>query len=295
LAAHCCAATTDAVLIPDDLDTFANWYADHPEATLVAGATDVGLWVNKDLRDITPAAFLHRLSDLQRIDETPQGLRIGAGVTIERLREVLAPRHPQMGEMLRRYGSWQVREAATLGGNIANGSPIGDSPPPLIALGATLTLRHRNTRREMPLEDFFLDYGRQDRSPGEFVESVVIPAQADSLYVSKLSKRFDQDISAVCGAFNLPLVDGRLSGVRIAFGGMAGTPKRARTLEGALEGRPFDAATVGAALPALAQDFTPLSDMRASAPYRLRAAQNMLRRALADHQGVAPTSLARTA
>jgi xanthine dehydrogenase small subunit len=187
--------------------------------------------------------------------------------------------------MLRRYASLQVRNAATIGGNIANGSPIGDGPPPLIALGATLHLRRGSVRREMPLEDFFLDYRKQDRQPGEFVEAITIPAHVPSLRVYKLSKRFDQDISAVCGAFNVTLDAGTVTAARIAFGGMAGTPKRARATEAALIGQPWNDATLAAAKAAMATDYQPLTDMRASADYRLIAAQNMLTRYAHDLAG----------
>ncbi|MEM9050250.1 MAG: xanthine dehydrogenase small subunit [Pseudomonadota bacterium] len=250
-----------------------------PHATLIAGATDVGLWVTKAQRDVTPAIFLHRVTELQRVEETPDGLSIGGGVTLSRLRGLMAGRHPDFAELIRRYGSVQVRNAATLGGNIANGSPIGDSPPALIALGATLRLSGPNATREMPLETFFLDYGRQDRAPDEIVESVFIPAQQDRLRCYKISKRFDQDISAVCGAFYLPVENGLIAQPRIAFGGMAGTPKRASHTEAALEGKPWTRATIEAALPEMARDYQPLSDMRASADYRLKTAQNMLLRA----------------
>jgi xanthine dehydrogenase small subunit len=178
-----------------------------------------------------------------------------------------------------------VRAAATLGGNIANGSPIGDSPPPLIALGARLHLRHGARRRSLPLEDFFLDYGRQDRAPGEFVEAVTIPRQPDRLRVWKVSKRFDQDISAVCGAFALTVEDGRIAAARIAFGGMAATPKRARAVEAALLGQPLTPEGVAAADAAWAEDFRPISDMRASADYRLTVARNLLTRYALDHAG----------
>ena len=272
-------------LIPTDLDRFAAWYAAHPDATLIAGATDVGLWVTKGLRDLSPVAFLHRLGELQRIETTDQGTTIGAGVTLARLRGHISALYPDFGELIRRYGSVQVRNAATVGGNIANGSPIGDSPPALIALGVTLTLRHGDTRRTIPLEDFFVEYGQQDRRPGEFVETLFIPAQPDRLRCHKLSKRFDQDISAVCGCFNITVRDGTIAQARIAFGGMAGIPKRAAAVEAALIGHPWTEATVTAALPAFARDFTPLSDMRASAGYRLRAAENMLLRTFHEDQG----------
>ncbi len=203
-----------------------------PTATLVAGATDVGLWVTKQMRDLGQVIFLNRCADLQRIAHREDALTIGAGVTIARMIPVMDGLHPSFAAMLRRYGSAQVRAAATIGGNIANGSPIGDGPPALIALGATLHLRQGDARRALPLEEFFLDYGKQDRRPGEFVESITIPRQPDRLRCYKLSKRFDQDISAVCGCFNITVDDGRVTAARIAFGGMAGIPKRAAPCRG---------------------------------------------------------------
>jgi xanthine dehydrogenase small subunit len=216
---------------------------------------------------------------------TETEIRIGAGVTLSDLREAIAPYHPDFAELIRRYGSVQVRNAATIGGNIANGSPIGDGPPALIALGAMLHLRHGEARRSMPLEAFFLDYGKQDREPSEFVEAITIPRQDDRLRCYKLSKRFDQDISAVCGCFSIRVADGLVSEARIAFGGMAGIPKRAAHVETALVGKPWTKETVEAAAPEWAKDFTPLSDMRASAGYRLAAARNMLTRYLLEDQG----------
>ncbi len=271
---------------PDSVAALAEWYADHPEATLVAGATDVGLWVTKGLRDLGPVCFLNGVAELGRIEVGPEAIRIGAGATLSALRDAIAPHHPAFAELLRRYGSVQVRNAATIGGNIANGSPIGDGPPALIALGATLHLRHRDGRREMPLEDFFVDYGRQDRRPGEFVEAVSIPRQPNRLSCQKLSKRFDQDISAVCGCFNLTLEGGRVAAARIAFGGMAATPRRARATEAALTGAALSAAGIAPAREALAEDFAPLSDMRASARYRMAAARGMLARLISAEPSV---------
>ena len=187
--------------------------------------------------------------------------------------------------MLRRFASVQVRNAATIGGNIANGSPIGDGPPALIALGARLHLRRGDTRREIPLEAFFLDYRKQDRQPGEFVEAITLPARAPGLRIYKLSKRFVQDISAVCGAFNLTVANGTVTAARIAFGGMAGIPKRAVAAEAALLGQPLTEATIRAAMAAMAQDFQPLTDMRASAAYRMQTAQNMALRYFHDLNG----------
>jgi xanthine dehydrogenase small subunit len=186
-------------------------------------------------------------------------------------------------------GDRQVRNMGTVGGNIANGSPIGDTPPPLIALGARITLRRGAERREVALVDYFIAYGRPDRRPGEFIESVAIPAlpAGEHFAVYKISKRRDEDISAVCGAFRLAVdAEGRVEAVRIAFGGMAATPKRARAVEAVLIGRPWTAATVEAALPAFAKDFAPITDMRASAEYRLLVAQNLLRRFHLESTGV---------
>ena len=272
---------------PTDLDAFATWYAENPKATLIAGATDVGLWVTKGLRDLGTVAFLNGLTELQQIEEQGDRIRIGAGVTMARLMPLLRKRHPSWAELARRYGSEQVRQAATIGGNVANGSPIGDNPPVLIALGAALHLRKGDQRREMPVEAFFLDYGKQDRGEGEFVEAITVQAKAPDLRCYKLSKRFDQDISAVCGCFDVTARDGRVTAARIAYGGMAGTPKRAAALEAALIGSDWTAEAVERALPALDQDFTPMTDMRASAGYRMQAAKGMVRRYHAEMSGVA--------
>ena len=284
-----------APFAPASSDELATWYAANPDATLIAGATDVGLWVTKQLRDISSVAFLNRCADLQQIDIGKDKLRIGAAVTMTDLLAVLDIYHPSYARMVRRYGSEQVRNAATVGGNIANGSPIGDNPPAMIALGATLHLRHGDTRRDLPLEDFFVAYGKQDRAKGEFVEGVTIPRSAPALRTYKLSKRFDQDISAVLGAFNVTVADGTVTAAKIAFGGMAATPKRALAVEKALIGQPWTDATIAAALPAFATDYTPMSDMRASAGYRLEGAQNMLRRYFAEMSGARTDLLAVTA
>jgi len=273
--------------LPGSADALAHALMDRPHATLVAGATDVGLWLTKQLRTLPDVIFMNNVKDLQGIDITDANIHVGAGVSIERLRLALAPHFPSFAEMLRRFASTQVRNAATIGGNIANGSPIGDTPPPLIALGATLHLRRGDHRRTLPVQSFFIDYGKQDRQAGEFIEAVTIPRDHNNLRVYKLSKRFDQDISAVLGAFNIMINDGKVQSARIAFGGMAATPKRALHVENALLNQPWTRETVLAALPAFAQDFTPMTDMRASADYRLVAAQNMLTRAYLDDQGVA--------
>lgn len=270
---------------PETLEDLARLYADAPDATLIAGATDVGLWVTKQLRALDRVIFLGRCADLQTIDTQSDTIRIGAGVTMDRVLRLMQTHYPSYAEMLRRYGSNQVRGAATIGGNIANGSPIGDNPPALIALGATLHLRQGTATRDLPLEDFFLTYGKQDRAEGEFIEAVTLPRGVDSFRVHKLSKRFDQDISAVCGAFNLTIEDNTVTEARIAFGGMAGVPKRASHVEAAMVGKDWSLETVTKAARAFDQDFEPMTDMRASAEYRLTTARNMLLRHFHDING----------
>lgn len=279
------------VLMPKTSDELAALCETHPDAVLVAGATDIGLWVTKGLRDLGSVIFLRDCADLRGMRAVSSGLWIGAMTPIRDLRDAMETRHPSYAEMLRRYGAEQVRAAATLGGNLANGSPIGDNAPALIALGARLVLRKGAARREIALEDFFLDYGRQDRRAGEFVEGVILPDQEDHLHVFKVSKRFDEDISALCGAFNLIHEGGVITQARVAFGGMAATPKRAPATEAALLGARFDAPSLAHAQAALAEDFTPLSDLRASAQYRIAAAQGLLARIWAQRTGGAATDL----
>jgi len=272
---------------PRTADDLAALLTANPGARIVAGATDVGLWVTKQYRDLGTVIFIGDMADLKTIAEDADGLTLGAGIRYSEAKAALARLHPDLGELVRRIGGLQVRNAGTIGGNIANGSPIGDTPPALIALGATLTLRRGDTRRTIVLESFFKSYGVQDRAPDEFVESVHIPRPAPDTIVRivKLSKRFDSDISAVCGAFAIAVAEGRVTAARIAFGGMAGTPTRASACEAALIGQPWSEATIEAATRALAADYTPLTDARGSSAYRLAAAANLLRRLWAEQAG----------
>jgi len=273
-------AGKDRLVVPASVDDLADVLEAEPQATIVAGSTDVGLWVTKFMREISPVVFVGGLEALQAITEQDGMITIGAGVSYTAARDLLAAPIPALGPLIDRIGGDQVRNMGTVGGNIANGSPIGDMPPPLIALAATLTLRRGRDRRTIPLEDFFVAYGRQDRLPAEFVEAVhvPVPAQCAHFAVYKITKRRDEDITAVLGAFHLHVENGVVASARIAYGGMAATPKRAQAVEAALTGRPWNSATVDAAMEAYPSDFTPLSDMRASAEYRMLAAKNLLRR-----------------
>ncbi len=270
----------DRLIIPVSADDLAEVLDAEPGARIVAGATDVGLWVTKFMRDIAPVVFVGHLDDLKSIEEADGVLTIGAGVTYTEARAALAARIPAFGPLIDRIGGEQVRNMGTIGGNIANGSPIGDMPPPLIALGAALTLRKGDARRTIPLETFFVAYGKQDRQAGEFVEAVHVPLPKAGAHfgVHKVTKRRDEDITATLGAFHVEVEGGRVTSARIAYGGMAATPKRASAVETALVGQEWLVATVEAAMQEYPKDFTPLSDMRASADYRMTVAKNLLLR-----------------
>jgi xanthine dehydrogenase small subunit len=267
-------------------------YEAHPDAVIVAGATDVGLWVTKQHRALPTIIHIGRVEELRRIEVAEDRLVIGAGVTVSDAEAAIAARYPDFGELVRRFGSLQVRNAGTIGGNIANGSPVGDSPPALIALDATVTLAKGAGRRTVPLEDFFTGYGKQDRAPGEYVAAITVPSldTADNLYCYKVSKRFDQDISAVCGCFKIRIEGGRVAAARIAFGGMAATPKRATAVEAALIGHSWSMATVEQALAAFDRDFVPISDLRASSAYRMLTAKNLLRKVFLESSADRPAT-----
>ncbi len=278
-------------ILPADSDALAQALLDNPGATVIAGATDVGLWVTKFLRPISPAIFIgHLMKDVTVSDSE---IRIGAGVTYSEFLPFLAESMPELTDYVERIGGWQVRNAGTIGGNIANGSPIGEMPPLLIALGARIVLRRGDVRRELALEEYFIDYGKQDRAPGEFLETVIIPLPQARVAGYKVSKRAHSDISAVAMGIQIREEHGIITEARLAFGGMAGIPKRAHLAEAALHGRPFARDTFEAAAHAVAGDFQPLTDWRASAEYRQAVAANLIRRFWLEQDGE-PVRLSRT-
>ncbi|MFZ6847526.1 xanthine dehydrogenase small subunit [Undibacterium sp. RuRC25W] len=265
----------------------------HPQACLLAGGTDIGIWVTKQFRDLGHIVYLGNVTELHRIQQHDDMLDIGAAVSLDDAYRRICQVYPdELNELWQRFASLPIRHAGTLGGNVANGSPIGDSMPWLIALGSRIVLHGTEGERELPLEDFYLGYQKKDLRADEIVSAVRIPLpKANRIFRTyKLAKRFDQDISAVCAAFCADLTDGRLSQVRIAFGGMAATPKRAPHAENALTHQLWDEAALNNAITALAQDYAPLSDMRASASYRLQVAQNLLRRFWLETRPDAPLS-----
>ncbi len=274
---------------PRSADEFAAAYEANPQALVLAGGTDVGLWVTKQMRDLPTMLYLGEVAEFGRIENNGAHLRIGAAVTLEKAFAAIVTDYPSLKELHLRFASRPVRNSGTLCGNVANGSPIGDAMPALIALGATACLRKGQATREIALEDLYLGYQKKDLAPGEFVEAVKLPlpvhakaghgpADGQKFALYKISKRFDQDISAVCAGIAVTLEAGRVSAARIAFGGMAATPKRALAAEAALTGKAWSAETIEAAARAIADDFQPLTDMRASDAYRLTVAANLLRR-----------------
>ena len=263
---------------PAKLADLATLVRRYPQAYILAGGTDIGLWVTKQHKDLDTVIYIGNVKELKRLLVTDTHIEVGAGVTLSDACADIARYYPDLGELFRRFASPPIRNAGTLGGNIANGSPIGDSMPALIALGSTLILRRGKKTRELPLDEYYLAYQKTARTEGEFVEAVRIPLpQAQQQFRTyKISKRFDQDISAVCGAYSMTLEDGQVRAIRICYGGMAATPKRALACEQALTSQDWSEATVIQAMTKLEQDYTPITDMRAGSDYRRRVAQNLL-------------------
>ena len=273
-------------------DALADILAAQPSARIVAGATDVGLWVTKELRDVGDLVYTGDAGELARIGESATHVSIGAAATLGDAFAALDASWPELRETWSRFASVPIRNSGTLGGNVANGSPIGDSMPVLMALGATVVLRRGDATRELAVEDFYVGYRKTALQPSEFVVEVRVPRRAPGtlLRAYKVGKRYDQDISAVFACVALVVADGRIASARIGCGGVAATPRRATATEAALAGRAWDDATAEAAARTLAGEFAPIDDMRASAAYRRAVLANLLRRFRAETRGAtAPT------
>jgi len=270
---------------PRTTDELALALEREPTALVLAGGTDIGLWVTKQLRDLPPIVYIGEVTELQQVRSDAASLVIGAAVSLSEAWGAIVTAIPQLAELAQRFGSPPVRNSGTLCGNLANGSPIGDSMPVLIALDAELELRRGTGTRWVPLEHFYLGYQHKALEPGEFIVSVRVPRPRPGQWVAsyKVSKRFDQDISAVCAAFAVQVEDGRICGARLAFGGMAAVPARGHGAESALIGAAWTRSSIEAAAAALTADFQPLSDLRASTSYRLHCAANLLRRFYFEH------------
>jgi len=259
-----------------ELNTALN---EQPQAHILAGATDLGLWVTKQRKKLETLIYLGQIPELKQIHLSDDSIELGASVTYSEAMPLLAQYFPEMEGYLERHSSTQIRNSGTIVGNIANGSPIGDMPPPLIALGASVKLTSINGSRTLPLKDYFIEYGKQDRQPNEFVESVRIPINQSGLFnVYKISKRFEQDISSVSAAFYIELDNNHIRHASICYGGMAGTPKRATQTEQVLLNKKWSPERIDQACSMLKEDYQPLDDFRASSQYRMTVAQNLLRK-----------------
>jgi xanthine dehydrogenase small subunit len=272
---------------PRNVAELASLFEDNPDAVILAGGTDVGLWVTKQHQDLHTVIYAGNVEGLGEVTMADTHIDIGAAVSLTDAMVPIVEHYPEFEELFLRFASPPIRNAGTLGGNIANGSPIGDSMPALMVVDTTLLLRRGRSTREMPLCDFFVDYQKTALEPGEFLERILVPLRQEGTEVQsyKVSKRFDQDISAVCGAYSMRHNGTGITDVRIAYGGLAAVPKRALHCERALEGRDWTEAAVNVGIGALDQDFAPISDMRSTAEYRRTVSGNLLRRFYLDSNG----------
>lgn len=279
--------TERAFIAPDTIDSLSQIIIDHPDKQIIAGATDIGLWVTKKHQILSGFISVMGVPELSEIIENDDSFTIGCGVSHRDAQVRLSDAFPCLVELWRRFGASQVRASGTVCGNLANGSPIGDLPPAFLALNAYLTIRQGQKERTLPLDQFYHDYMVSDLKQGEWIKSVTVPKiTADQhIMIHKISRRFDQDISAVLGAFCYGLTDGKITSARIGFGGMAALPKRAHATEKALIGHLIDMPLNAEMLALIDQDFTPIDDVRASAAYRLHIAKTLLARSVqsADH------------
>ncbi len=280
---------------PRTVDELASARQSEPQALLLAGGTDVGLWVTKQLRELPLILYIGGIEELRTLRRSDQGLQIGAAVSLTDAWAAIVDNFPPLAELAQRFGSPPVRNSGTLCGNLANGSPIGDATPVLMALGAELELRQGARTRRVPLDQFYLGYQRKDLQPGEFIVSVRVPPPDKDVWVAayKISKRFEQDISTVCAALAMKVANGRVDSARITFGGMGPVVARAARTEQALVGAPWSAATIERAQACVMEDFSPLTDLRGSSDFRLQCARNLLRRFYVEHAD--PAAATRTA
>ncbi|WP_290703024.1 xanthine dehydrogenase small subunit [Amphritea sp.] len=265
---------------PTDVTELSSLLEQYPDARMVAGGTDLALEVTQFHREIETLIYIGDIAELQQINVNDDQIELGAGASLTDCYQSLNSDYPDFGALLHRFASRQIRNQGTLGGNIGNASPIGDSPPALIALDAKIVLRKGEQSRTIDLQDYFVDYKVTDQQPGEFIEKIIIPRSTTNgkFRSYKISKRIDDDISAVLGCFNLKITNGKIESARIAFGGMAAIPKRASLCEQVLTGAAWNMATIEKAKKALQQDFSPISDFRASQEYRMLVAANLLTR-----------------
>jgi xanthine dehydrogenase small subunit len=275
---------------PRKVEELANLIENHPDATILAGGTDVGLWVTKQHQDLDTVIYTGNVEEMLAVKKTLTHVEIGAAVSLTDAMVPIIEQYPEFEELFLRFASPPIRNAGTLGGNIANGSPIGDSMPALMVVDTMLVLRSGNRKRPVSISDFYLDYQKTALQPGEFLERILVPLRDNDTQVQsyKVSKRFDQDISAICGAYSLKRNGANIADIKIAYGGLAAVPKRALYCEARLGGLEWNEDTVQTGIDALNEDFSPVTDMRSTAEYRRKVCGNLLKRFYLDTSGIAP-------
>ena len=273
------------IFIPKSLNDFAIQLEKKPKSKIIAGATDISLWIKDNFCPKLDYIFIGNLSDLKQIKETKKSLSLGANITYFEAKEIMLKHFPFLSDFWFRIGGAQIRNMGTIGGNIANGSPIADMAPPLIALGAELVLQKGKTKRKVALEDFYISYGKQDLKQGEFVKTINIPLVLgeEKLATYKISKRKDEDISTLCGAFNFTIKNNKIIKVKIVYSGLAAKVTRAKKAEEILLNQTFNEKIIKKAANSLEQTFTPINDLRASADYRMLVAKNLLKKFYFEH------------
>ncbi|MGI9285160.1 MAG: xanthine dehydrogenase small subunit [Pseudomonadales bacterium] len=271
---------------PSNVQVLADLLLHYPQAKLIVGGTDLSLEFTQFLREFEVLIYTGRVKELLEVKESADNIEIGAAVSYTDCKDILIAQYPDLHELIDRLGSRQIRNQGTLGGNIGNASPIGDMPPALIALDAQLVLRKGGARRTIPVADYFISYKKTAQQPAEFIERIIVPkAKPGYLFKAyKISKRLEDDITATLGVFHVKLENGTVADARIAFGGMAEIPRRATHCELALQGQTWSQETIAAAMAVLTDDFSPISDFRASADYRMQTSQNLLQRLYLETQ-----------
>ena len=273
-------AQSDSFFVPESIEALADLVLKNPEIKLLAGGTDLALDITQGLQSLDKVIYLGQVKALKQLSETDNAICIGAAVTYQKCGERLAQEYPALKNHLDRFASTQIRNVGTMGGNVANASPIGDMPPVLVALDASLVLQKGGETRTVKIDGFYTSYKQTVLQEGEFLRDIVIPKnKADhTLSVYKISKRHADDISAICAAFYMGVSDNKIASIRIGMGGMAATVKRAINCENYLKGQLLNRETLEKAKIRIATDFKPMSDVRASCEYRLLMAQNLLER-----------------
>jgi xanthine dehydrogenase small subunit len=287
------ASTSGAYLAPTSLHELLTIRAAHPDAQIVAGCTDVGLWVTKMHMQFGKVLDVTGVEELRRVEHYDNHIAIGAAVTLTDAYGALITQWPQLKTFANRFAGLPTRNSGTLGGNVANGSPIGDSMPLLIALNAHIVLMSTRGYRDMPLENFYTGYRKNLLAADEVLAWIKVPrpAAGEQLRAYKISKRYDDDISAVCLVVNLALENNTVAKISIGAGGVAATPVRAVKTEAVLNGKPWTLDAAQQAAAALRAEFQPISDMRASAAYRSEVLGNLMQRFWLESQGLEQINL----